>query len=181
MEEQTEQKEEKLELVFGTEKLLDSAKEPFIGKVTSAEFPCHCEECEKGARNLEEKQKAAGEPVNVPERLHIFITPLTVYTEPQRQWWNPTKTKLSKWGDLQKRLEELGIIDKFKTEREKAFIGMVAEWHWVPVLEVGVSTIDREVLHWLPVRILTESEIADVREGESDPSSGNAGESTKLD
>lgn len=173
--------EEKLELVFGTEKLLESAKEPFIGEVTYAEFPCHCEECEKGARKLEEMQTAEGVPVNVPERLHIFITPLTVFTEPQRQWWNPTKTKLSRWGDLQKQLEKLGVMDKFKTEREQAFMGMVAEWNWVEVEEVGVSTTKRAVLHWIPVRILTEEEVTTLKAGQPSEPSDTGDEGTKLD
>jgi len=183
---QTEQKEEKLELVFGTEKLLESAKEPFVGEVIYAEFPCHCADCEKGATAmLEQYQKEA------PERLHIHIKPLSVYTEVQHNWWIPTKTKLSRWGALQAQLEKLGIIEKFKTEREKAFMGMVAEWHWS---EVAVGVTGDAKFHWLPVRILTDDEVAgirsaqpsdlgssDVREGEGEPSSGAAGESTKLD
>ena len=70
---ETENKEEKLELVFGTENLLESAKEPFIGEVIYAEFPCNCEECKKGAATMLEKfQKEA------PERLHIHIKPRDV-------------------------------------------------------------------------------------------------------
>jgi len=178
MNEQDEGKEEeKLELVFGTEKLLESAKEPFVGEVTYAVFPCHCEDCEKGARTLEEKQKAEGDPVNVPERLHVHIKPLTVYTKEQSQWWNPTKTKLSRWGDLQKQLEKLGVMDRFKTDGFEAFMGMIAEWHWVEVEEVGVSTTKRAVLHWIPVRILTEEEVTALKASQSSTGDLPSGES----
>jgi len=186
---QTEQEEEKLELVFGTEKLLESAKEPFVGEVIYAEFPCHCEDCEKGATAMLEKfQREA------PERLHIHIKPLTVYTEVQHNWWIPTKTKLSRWGALQAQLEKLGIIEKFKTEREKAFMGIVAEWKWSEV-EVGVTGDIKS--HWLPVRILSEAEVATIRSQTSlpsaqpsessasnepsEPSSDAVGEGAKLD
>jgi hypothetical protein len=148
--EETENKEEKLELVFGTENLLESAKEPFIGEVIYAEFPCNCEECKKGAATMLEKyQKEA------PERLHIHIKPLTVYTEVQHNWWIPTKTKLSRWGALQEQLQALGLMSRFKVEGFKAFRGMVAEWHWKEV-EVGVTGDLKS--HWLPMRILEQQE-----------------------
>lgn len=191
---QQEQKEEKLELVFGSEKLLESAKEPFVGEVIYAEFPCHCEDCEKGAVAMLEKFER-----EAPDRLHIHIKPLTVYTEVQHNWWIPTKTKLSRWGALQKQLEILGIIEKFKTEREKAFMGMVAEWQWS---EVAVGVTGDMKFHWLPIKLLTPEEAdmvrrqkeeitptslpsdsgsSDVREGENEPSPGGAGDNTKLD
>ena len=191
-EQETEQKEEKLDLVFGTEKLLESAKENFVGEVIYAEFPCHCEDCEKGATAMLEKYQR-----EAPERLHIHIKPLTVYTEVQHNWWIPTKTKLSRWGALQEQLEKLGVIEKFKTEREKAFMGMVAEWQWS---EVAVGVTGDMKFHWLPTRILTEADVAalktaasvagadqpkstssDVREGDTEPSTGGAGDNTKLD
>jgi hypothetical protein len=147
---ETENKEEKLELVFGTENLLESAKEPFIGEVIYADFPCNCEECKKGAATMMEKfQKEA------PERLHIHIKPLTVYTEVQHNWWIPTKTKLSRWGALQEQLQTLGLMSRFKVEGFKAFRGMVAEWHWKEV-EVGVTGDLKS--HWLPMRILGQQE-----------------------
>ena len=184
MNETQEQKEEKLELVFGTEKLLESAKEPFVGEVIYAEFPCHCEDCEKGATAMLEKfQREA------PERLHIHIKPLTVYTEVQHNWWIPTKTKLSRWGALQEQLEKLGIIEKFKTEREKAFMGMIAEWQWS---EVAVGVTGDMKFHWLPVKLLTPEEADMVRQqkeastesakpSESIVSDESVGEGTKLD
>ena len=178
---QQEQKEEKLELVFGTEKLLESAKEPFVGEVIYAEFPCHCEDCEKGATAMLEKFKR-----EAPERLHIHIKPLTVYTEVQHNWWIPTKTKLSRWGALQEQLEKLGIIEKFKTEREKAFMGMVAEWAWS---EVAVGVTGDAKFHWLPVKLLTPEEADMVRQQKDErtptplPSDtpGDTGDTTKLD
>ena len=155
MNEQEENKEEKLELVFGTENLLESAKEPFIGEVIYAEFPCNCEECKKGAATMMEKfQKEA------PERLHIHIKPLTVYTEVQHNWWIPTKTKLSRWGALQEQLQALGLMSRFKVEGFKAFRGMVAEWHWKEV-EVGVTGDLKS--HWLPMRILGQEEVEELR------------------
>lgn len=158
-------KEEELTLVFGTEGLLETAKEPFIGEVTSAEYPCHCDECKKGAVELERKYTEEGIVGRAsPGSLHILIKPLTVYIKEQREWWVPTKTRLSKWGALQKQLETLGLMDRFKTEREKAFMGMTAEWQWTLVEEIGVSTAKRPaVFHWIPVRILTEDEIAAVK------------------
>lgn len=150
-----ENKEEELTLVFGTEGLLESAKEPFIGEVIYAEYPCHCEDCEKGATAMLEKYER-----EAPDRLHIHIKPLTVYTEVQHNWWIPTKTKLSRWGALQEQLEKLGLIDRFKTEREKAFMGLVAEWQWA---EVAVGVTGDAKFHWLPMRILTEDEIATAR------------------
>ena len=147
---ETEKKEDELELVFGTEKLLESAKEPFIGEVIYAEYPCHCEDCEKGAARMLEKFGR-----EAPERLHIHIKPLTVYTEVQHNWWIPTKTKLSRWGALQEQLVKLGLMNRFKTEREKAFMGMVAEWQWK---EVAVGVTGDIKAHWLPVRILGQQE-----------------------
>ena len=147
---ETEKKEDELELVFGTEKLLESAKEPFIGEVIYAEYPCHCEDCEKGAARMLEKFGR-----EAPERLHIHIKPLTVYTEVQHNWWIPTKTKLSRWGALQEQLVKLGLMNRFKTEREKAFMGMVAEWQWK---EVAVGVTGDIKSHWLPVRILGQQE-----------------------
>lgn len=185
-EQQTEQKEEKLELVFGTEKLLESAKEPFIGEVIYAEYPCHCADCEKGATAMFDKyQKVA------PERLHVQIKPLTVYTEVQHNWWIPTKTKISRWGALQEQLEKLGMIDQFKSEREKAFMGMVAEWQWS---EVAVGVTGDAKSHWLPVKLLTADDVIALKTAvagqpsessassePSEPSSDAVGEGTKLD
>ena len=167
---ETENKEEKLELVFGTENLLESAKEPFIGEVIYAEFPCNCEECKKGAATMMEKfQKEA------PERLHIHIKPLTVYTEVQHNWWIPAKTKLSRWGALQEQLQALGLMSRFKVEGFKAFRGMVAEWHWKEV-EVGVTGDLKS--HWLPMRILEQQETEELMnnlavETPSSPESGD--------
>jgi len=163
---ETQQEEKKLELVFGTEKLLESAKEPFVGEVIYAEFPCHCADCEKGATAmLEQYQKEA------PERLHIHIKPLTVYTEVQHNWWIPTKTKLSRWGALQEQLEKLGLIEKFKKEREKAFMGMVAEWQWS---EVAVGVTGDAKFHWLPIRLLTEADVAALKTGADQPGESSA-------
>jgi len=147
---ETKNKEEEMKLVFGTEKLLESAKEAFIGEVIYAEYPCHCADCEKGAAAMLEKFGR-----EAPERLHIHIKPLTVYTEVQHNWWIPTKTKLSRWGALQEQLVNLGMMDKFKTEREKAFMGMVAEWQWK---EVAVGVTGDIKSHWLPMRILDQRE-----------------------
>jgi hypothetical protein len=90
-----------------------------------------------------------------PERLHIHIKPLTVYTEVQHNWWIPTKTKLSRWGALQEQLQTLGLMSKFKVEGFKAFRGLIAEWHWKEV-EVGVTGDLKS--HWLPMRILEQQE-----------------------
>ena len=147
---ETKNKEEEMKLVFGTEKLLESAKEAFIGEVIYAEYPCHCADCEKGAAAMLEKFGR-----EAPDRLHIHIKPLTVYTEVQHNWWIPTKTKLSRWGALQEQLVNLGMMDKFKTEREKAFMGMVAEWQWK---EVAVGVTGDIKSHWLPMRILDQRE-----------------------
>jgi len=157
--------EETLELVFGTENLLESAKEPFIGEVSYAVFPCHCVDCEKGAGSLQEQYGKVA-----PERLHIHIKPLTVYTELQHNWWIPTKTKLSRWGALQEQLEKLGLMDKFKTDGFNAFHGMIAEWHWA---EVAVGVTGDAKFHWIPVRILTEEEVAAAKASQpSEPSTG---------
>ncbi len=180
-EQEEEKKEEKLELVFGTENLLESAKEPFVGEVIYAEYPCHCEDCEKGAGTLAEKYERVA-----PERLHIKLKPLSVYTEIQHQWWIPTKTKLSRWGALQKQLETLGLMEKFKTDGHKAFMGLVAEWHWS---EVAVGVTGDEKSHWIPVRILTADEVAGIRSAQpsepsepSQPSEPSSGEpAPKLD
>lgn len=162
-----EKDEEKLELVFGTEKLLESAKEPFVGEVIYAEYPCHCEDCEKGASALQEQYGKVA-----PDRLHIKMKPLSVYTEVQHQWWNPTKTKLSKWGALQAQLEALGLMDKFKTDGVKAFLGLVAEWTWA---DVAVGVTGEEKFHWLPSKILTGEEIDELVSQQSDePSKPNS-------
>ena len=171
MNEQQEEKEEKLELVFGTEKLLESAKEPFVGEVIYAVFPCHCEDCEKGAGALQEQYGKTA-----PERLHVHIKPLTVYTEVQHNWWIPTKTKLSRWGALQAQLETLGLMDKFKTDGHTAFMGMIAEWQWT---EVAVGVTGDAKFHWIPVRILTEDEVATLRAEK--PAEDTGKEEAKLD
>ncbi len=171
------EKEDELTLVFGTEGLLESAKEPFIGEVIYAEYPCHCEDCEKGATGL-----ASAYGREAPDRLHIKMKPLTVYDKIQHQWWIPTKTKLSRWGALQAKLEELGLIDKFKTDREQAFMNIVAEWEWT---EVAVGVTGDEKFHWTPKRILTEDEVAKLKSGEASEGKGEIegeGEGeTKLD
>lgn len=159
-----DENKEELTLVFGTEGLLESAKEPFIGEVIYSEFPCHCEDCEKGATAMLEKYKR-----EAPDRLHIQIKPLSVYTEVQHNWWIPTKTKLSRWGDLQAQLEKLGLMDRFKTEREKAFIGLVADWEW---REVAVGVTGDAKFHWLPVRITLKEEIDALKAGKSEEDTG---------
>lgn len=155
MTEKDKNKKEELTLVFGTEGLLESAKEPFIGEVIYSEFPCHCEDCEKGATALQQEYQRTA-----PDRLHIKMKPLTVYTEVQHQWWIPTKTKLSRWGALQEQLEKLGLMDNFKINREKAFMGLVVEWQWS---EVAVGVTGEPKSYWQPIRILTEDEIATAR------------------
>ena len=159
-----QQEEETLELVFGTEKLLESAKEPFVGEVVYSIFPCHCIDCEKGAGTLQEQYGKVA-----PERLHIHIKPLTVYTEIQHNWWIPTKTKLSRWGALQAQLETLGLMDKFKSDGYNAFMGMVAEWTWS---EVAVGVTGDAKFHWIPTRILTEEEVTTLKAGQSSEASG---------
>lgn len=171
-----ENKDEGLELQFGTENLLESAKEPFIGEVIYAEYPCHCEECEKGAAKMMETFKK-----EAPPRLHIKIKPLTVYTEVQHNWWIPTKTKLSRWGALQQQLVDLSLMETFKQEREQAFMGIVAEWKWK---EVAVGVTGDEKFHWLPVRILSDDEVEKLKSETSDesvPGEGEHEEDTKLD
>jgi len=170
---ENKEKEEKLELVFGTEKLLESAKEPFIGEVIYAEYPCHCDECEKGAAKMLEKFGR-----EAPDRLHIHIKPLTVYTEVQHNWWIPTKTKLSRWGALQEQLVKLGIMERFKKEREKAFMGMVAEWQWK---EVAVGVTGDIKSHWLPVRILDQRETEELMKSLETESTGDVSSDVTSD
>ena len=138
------EEEEKLE--FGTEHLLKSAKEDFIGEVIYAVYPCHCEMCEKGAGKIE------GEP---PKRIHIKILPYTVYDKVQHQWYSPTKTRMSRYGALNENLEKMGIIDEFKSKGISAFMGKVFQWHWGEI-KVGIG--DRVVGCWLPVRLLPKDE-----------------------
>ena len=145
MEEGIVKEEEKLE--FGTESLLESAKEPFVGEVIYAVYPCNCEMCQKGAGKIE------GEP---PKRLHIKILPYTVYDKVQHQWFSPTKTKLSRWGKLNEKLEQLGLIKEFKENGVKAFVGKVFEWAWI---EFPVGVGNRTVGCWLPVRLLPAEEV----------------------
>ena len=169
---ETENKEEEMKLVFGTEKLLESAKEAFIGEVIYAEYPCHCADCEKGAAAMVEKFGR-----EAPDRLHIHIKPLTVYTEVQHNWWIPTKTKLSRWGALQEQLVNIGMMGRFKTEREKAFMGMVAEWQWK---EVAVGVTGDIKSHWLPMRILDQQETEELMKSLEAKESGDVLETSNA-
>lgn len=144
--------EQKEELEFGTDKLLETAKEPFIGEVIYAVYPCNCPECQKGAGKIE------GEP---PKRLHIKILPYTVYDKIQHQWYSPTKTKMSRWGKLNEKLEQLGIINEFKEKGVKAFLGKVFEWAWI---EFPVGVGNRTVGAWLPIRLIPPEEAKKLKE-----------------
>lgn len=135
--------EEGKKLLFGTEHLLETAKQPFVGRVVYAVYPCKCPDCQRGEERLE------GE---APERLHIKIEPLDgTYEKVQHQWYAPTKTRLSRWGKLNEYLEKMGIIDEFKQKGEQAFIDKVFRWVW---MEFSVGVGNRTVGAWIPVEYL---------------------------
>ena len=161
-----EKKMSEKKFVFGTENLARSAKENFIGTVTYAKLPCDCEDCRKGAEKvLEETGRVA------PDRLHIKIQPIDgTYEKEQQQWYVPTKTIVSRWGEFNKRLEEMGLVKELNEKGVEALIGKTFEWEWVS-MKVGVKP-QREVEAWMPKRLLTEEEVKKFGGGAGEPNYG---------
>lgn len=140
-----------MSLKFGTEGLLASARENFIGEITSAVYPCKCDVCRKGDKALiAQGQEPSG------DRLHMKMEPLTVYEKIQQEWLTPTKTLKSKWGAFNQRLEQIGC----KVKSEADLIGKVFEFESATI-KAGVT--DTEVTVWLPVREVTGEELEKLR------------------
>ena len=148
------------EVVIDTgEELLETFREPFIGRIVHSKFPCDCEICRSGESALQalyEERALRGEEIRGdfkrPEQWHIEIEPLTVYSRNQHEWYPKRKTRYSKWGAILAAFRRLGY-DKFKPED---LIGKVFEWEYK---KIQVGTSKREVYVWLPVRELTEEEV----------------------
>ena len=147
------------EVIIDTgEELLETFREPFIGKIVHAKFPCDCEICKSGESALQalnEERALRGEEIREfkrPEQFHIEIEPLTVYSRNQHEWYPKRKTRFSKWGAMLAAFRRLGY-DKFKPEE---LVGKVFEWEYK---KIEVGTAKREVYVWLPVRELTEEEV----------------------
>lgn len=125
------------EVVIDDRDLSETEKQPFVGKVIWSRYPCDCDICK-----------------NAPyggDKWHIQIKPLDgVYTAVQHQWYRPSKTTKSGWGQMMKRLVKLGFRGLHPSDLE----GKVFEWHWekfkYPSGETAV---------WLPVREITGSEL----------------------
>ncbi len=127
------------ELKFGTEGLREKARDNFIGRVVKSEYP------------------VTSEAYPDTEQWHIEYEPLTVYEKNQHEWIAPTKTLQSKWGVMNKRLEELKILPKKVSD----FMGKVLELESATI-EVGFDK--RQVEVWLPVRVVGEAEIKELEE-----------------
>ena len=140
-------------LEFGSENLTDSAREKFVGTIIKAKYPCDCELCQRGAESLE----ASGQTWK--PSLHIQIEPVNVYDKIQHEWFVPSKTKVSKWGAFNVRLDELGLAKGMKSE--KSLVNKTFEFESTMV-KVGFG--DKEVPCWLPVRLLTKKEVDKVIE-----------------
>ena len=140
-------------LEFGADNLTDSARENFVGTIIEAKYPCDCELCQKGAETLE----ASGQTWK--PSLHIQISPVNVYDKTQHEWFVPSKTKVSKWGALNIRLDELGLASKMKSEKD--LVNKTFEFESTMV-KVGFG--DKEVPCWLPTRLLTKKEVDKVIE-----------------
>lgn len=134
-------------LTFGVDDLSDSARENFIGTIVEANYPCECDMCVKGAESLGEDRK---------DSLHIQISPLSVYEKRQHEWLVPSKTKLSKWGAFNIRLDELGILKKIKSPKD--LVGKTFEFESITT-SVGFG--DKKVSCWVPVRLLSKKEVDD--------------------
>jgi len=74
-------------------------------------------------------------------------------------------------------LVNLGMMDRFKTEREKAFMGMVAEWQWK---EVAVGVTGDIKSHWLPMKILDQRETEELMKSLEAKESGDVLETSNA-
>lgn len=96
----------------------DAQKQPFTGRVISADYPCQCDMCRKGAEKVENEQ----------DRLHIQIQPLDTYEAVQHQWLVPSNFKLSQWRYFNDALEELKEKKGVVIETPEDLVGKVFKW-----------------------------------------------------
>ncbi len=170
--------------MFRFDELSESVREPFIGVVVRAEYPCECEICKRGYAKLEEM----GREVRTLEKVHIVIKPLEKYEKLQHAWYGKSKLKFSALGAFTLALNNMvGFVPSARDEKRaweevKSFMeGKVFQWDSVKPAEfvltelakmypekeeklksVYVSLPDgirnaREV--WIPVRKIDEDEL----------------------
>jgi len=172
--------------MFRTEDLGISVREPFVGIVVEANYPCECEVCEKGTQRLIEM----GRELRTTKRVHIVIKPLEKYDKFQHAWYNESKLVWSGIGAFTISLNEfIGFKPSGKTPEEqwvevKKFIeGKVFEWVSVSPMEfvlnylIGKAKDDSERAKiaavakrlpaglkearstWIPKRLVNEKEL----------------------
>ena len=64
------------------EKEFTEGKEPFVGTILTADFPCECRSCKAGEENSK---------FGHVDQMHLTIEPSTVYTATQHEWYSGNK------------------------------------------------------------------------------------------
>lgn len=132
---------------FGLEHLSDTAREPFVGEIVYAQYPCNCEDCQKGDDAIMAREGRA----TSQKRLHIKIRPLDgTYDKEQPEWYARAKTLMSSWGQFMVQMDKLGVMPELKQRGAPALIGKVFRWEY---REISVGVGDKTTHVWLPVAI----------------------------
>ena len=130
------------EIILDPDSLSEEAREPFIGEVVWAKYPCDCEVCSRGQFGQ--------------DQLHIQIQPIDgVYSATQHEWYRPTKTARSAYGMLVKALAKLGM----KKIKPSDLVGKVFEWHYT---EYETPGGDKKYV-WIPSRLLSDAEVSTLK------------------
>jgi len=162
-----ENEEGKPNIKFGVDNL-ESAEEAmkraqanYIGTVTAARFPCNCELCQKGAAKLHEMVEAGANAGEVGDRLHIEVEPLTVRHKTQHIFANETKTIASRWGELNKSFDTLGLVPELNEKGVMALVGKTFEFEKKEI-PVGIPLRGKEqrtAVVDVPIRTVPPEEI----------------------
>lgn len=160
--------------MFRTEDLREDVREPFVGMVVKAEYPCNCPICERGTQKLIEM----GRELRTTSRIHIVIKPLEKYENFQHAWFNESKLIWSGLGAFTVALNaKLAFVPEGKTPEEqwksvKKFLeGNIFLWESVNPVEFVSETLDKPVPKnlptnlkdarevWVPIKIVRPEEI----------------------
>ena len=158
-----EETEGKPKIIFGVDNLETAeeaakrARANYIGTVVAARYPCHCELCQKG----EDALRAMGETGELGDRLHIEVEPLTVRHKIQHIFANATTTVASKWGELNKAFDKLGLMKDLQEQGVGSLVGKTFEFD-IREIPVGIqlrNSPQRTVVVDIPIRIVPPDEI----------------------
>ena len=158
--------------MFRLEDLSESIREPFVGIVVHAEFPCDCEVCQRGEQKLQEM----GRETRGARRIHIAIKPLERYDKFQHTWYTESKLLWSGFGAFVLALNKLGFVPTGNTPEEqwnsvkKYLLCNIFQWESInavdyiikntgkvpPKLPEGIKGA-REI--WIPVKKLSSKEV----------------------